>query len=318
MNIAEWLQATTLELETAGIGTARLDALVLLEDQLHSNRAQLLAHQDQELTAHDKNVLSVKIKQRAKHVPLAYVRRKTEFYGRDFIITPAVLEPRPESEAMIDLLIKLVANDQKTPSLPKKVTQSARPKNSLTELSETANSSPTAPTTVPVLHSPLRIADVGTGSGAIGITAKLELPNVSIDLLEIDTEALQVARANVVAQTIDIPLISSDLLSNSPKDYDILLCNLPYVPDNFPINTAATHEPKLAIFGGPDGLDVYRQLFKQLQDIQYLQHRPLYILTESFPTQHALLSKIASEASYQPQYAIDFIQVYTNVALIDY
>jgi methylase of polypeptide subunit release factors len=96
---------------------------------------------------------------------------------------------------------------------------------------------------------------------------------------------------------------------NAPNEYDILLCNLPYIPDNFKINDAATYEPKIAIFGGKDGLDIYRKLFDQLLKIH---HRPLYILTESFPESHNRLSIIAKKSGYTLFKNDDFVQIFID------
>jgi len=249
-----------------GIGTARLDALVLLEDVTGLDRAQILAEPEREISGADAAKLKKLLEKRAAHVPLAYVRGKTEFYGREFVITPAVLEPRPESETMIDLLKKL-------PNMP----------------------------------STSRIADVGSGSGALGITAKLELPEASVELLEVDPDAIQVAQMNVDKFTANITLRVADLLTGLTREYGVLLCNLPYVPDDYTINRAAMHEPRLAIFGGPDGLNVYRRLFKQTQA---LSKQPLYILTEALPPQHARLSAIAEQSGYELSATEDFIQVF--------
>lgn len=269
MNVDTWLKDAKKLLETAGVGTARLDALVLLEDVMGKDRAWLLAHPEHKITAGKVRKLTNLLNRRAEHEPLAYVRKKTEFYGREFIITPAVLEPRPESETMIDLLKKL-SNSSDLPVKP-------------------------------------LVADVGAGSGALGITAGLELPNARVDLLEIDKQALKVAKMNVDKFTLNISLIKSDLLAQSGQDYDILLCNLPYVPDDFQINPAAMREPRLAIFGGPDGLDIYRRLFKQIRN---LRQQPLYILTEALPPQQAELAAIAKSAGYDLQQADDFIQLF--------
>lgn len=265
--VGHFLLTASQRLSAAGISTARLDTLVLMEDQLHKDRAYILAHPEALLPTIDKDVLSTRLEQRAQHVPLAYIRGKSEFYGREFVISPAVLQPRPESETMVELLLSLDL--------------------------------PTHP----------RIADVGTGSGALGITAQLELPNATVELLEIDQGAIEIATLNVVNHTIPISVITSDLLDQSTKNFDVLLCNLPYVPDDFHINTAALHEPKLAIFGGPDGLNLYRTLFT---DIQNLQHKPLYILTESLPPQHDALRAIAETHGYRQQISEDFIQVFTQ------
>ncbi len=135
-------------LEAAGIETGRLDVLVLLEDVTKVDRARLLAEPETELLPKQTVELATLLTRRAGHEPLAYVRGKTEFYGREFIVTPAVLEPRPESEMIIDVLKKLAAKG---------------------EIS--------------------KIADVGAGSGALGITAMSELPEVKVDLLEIDPAA---------------------------------------------------------------------------------------------------------------------------------
>src|SRR3954469_15390619 len=107
MKIDQWLASATKKLEQAGIGTARLDALILLEDIIDKDRAWLLAHPEHEIPAAKIAKLEKLLNRRAGHEPLAYVRGRTEFYGREFFITPAVLEPRPESETMIDCLKEL-------------------------------------------------------------------------------------------------------------------------------------------------------------------------------------------------------------------
>lgn len=266
MKVKDWLDQAQTKLNNAQIGTARLDALVLLEDVTGIDRAKLLAESETEISASQIKKLKNVLKQRSRHMPLAYVRGKTEFYGREFLITPDVLEPRPESETMIDEFLKL-------PDLP------TQPK----------------------------IADVGTGSGALGITAKLEMPKAQLELIDIDAKALKVAKTNVDKFTPSVKLSQSDLLSTTSGHYDVLLCNLPYVPDDFTINIAASHEPRLAIYGGSDGLDVYRRLFKQLLN-RSLQ--PLYILCEALPTQHGTLSEIANKAGYKSLRKNDFIAVY--------
>ncbi len=266
MTAKEWLKQSTQKLVRAGIGTARLDTLVLLEDVTGRDRAWLLAHGEHELSPKEIDKLEKLLARRSKHEPLAYVRTKSEFYGRNFIITSAVLEPRPESETMIDQLKKL-----------------------------------------PNLSKNAKIADVGAGSGALGITAKLELPETRVELLEIDPKALKIAHKNVEKYTADIKIIKSNLLQAASQDNNVLLCNLPYVPDSHKVNEAALYEPKIAIFGGPDGLDIYRSLFKQIKE---LKKQPLFILTESLPPQHEVLERIASLAGYKLLETDDFIQVF--------
>ncbi len=264
MTIDQWLTKAVQQLAARTSGTARLDALVMLEDSLQTDRANLLAHTEQSLNDKQLKQLNGWLKRRLQHEPLAYIRGRTEFYGRDFVINQHVLEPRPESETMIDQLKKL------------KLDRSA-------------------------------VLDVGSGSGAIGITAALELPGSTVSLLDIDQATLEVARINLVKYNLDLTVIKNDLLANLTEKYDVLLCNLPYVPDNFQVNQAAMREPRLAIFGGPDGLDLYRRLFAQAAS---MSQSPSYILTESLPPQHAGLAAIAQQNDYRQLIEDDFIQVF--------
>lgn len=261
------------ELGSAGIGTARLDALVLLEHVLKTDRAKLLAEPNTEISTGQIAKLAKLLTKRAQHVPIAYLLGYTEFYGRRFIVGPEVLEPRPESETMIDLLKDLA---QSSPNeLKSKQT--------------------------------IKLADVGAGSGALGITAMLEVPNLKVELLEIDQKALKIAQMNVDKYTMGVKALRSDLLSGSRQQNDILLCNLPYVPDSYHINEAAAMEPRIAIFGGADGLDLYRKLFNQLSK---LQKGPLFLLTECLPSQQPALTAIAPTFGYNVVKNEDFILVF--------
>ncbi len=272
MNGSVWLKTAYQKLSEAGVGTARLDCLVILEDVTGKDRGWLLAHPEHELTKTQIKKLDDQIKRRAKHEPLAYIRGKTEFYGREFIVNKHVLEPRPESETMIDLL----KNELSIYFISK--------------------------------EAPWKVVDVGTGSGALGITARLEIMKARVVLIDIDKHCLAVAEENLVRHDTEAELLQSDLLKNYEHSADVLLCNLPYVPDDWHINEAAAHEPRLAIFGGKDGLDLYRELFVQ---IKQREQKPKFVLTESLPPQHQTLQKIAATSNYKLLKTDDFIQVFT-------
>lgn len=265
MQLSEFIDNATKRLQAAGIGTARLDVLVLLEDVLELGRAHLLAHPELSIPPPQIAKLNTFIVQREQHIPLAYIRGRVAFFGRDFIVNKHVLVPRPETEAMIEIL--------KSIALP------PRP----------------------------RIADIGTGSGCIGITAALELPGSEVYLYDIDRPAMDVARANVVALHARVHIARMDLLSATDKQFDIICANLPYVPDAYPINEAARHEPKLALFAGSDGLDLYRTFWSQ---IQALLQAPRFVLTESLPEQHEALAGLAKEAGYTPASTSGLIQLF--------
>lgn len=285
MRLDSFIKHATEKLRTADVGSTRLDVLVLLEDLLHKDRSWLLAHPETKLLAAQQKKLEKQISRRVSQEPLAYIRGFSEFYGRRFKVNKRVLEPRPESETMIELLKELVTSDQLlVNSKDKSKNYKLKTKNSI------------------------RIADVGTGSGALGITAALELHNHNIDLFDIDASALAVAKHNCALHELHLRTVKRDLLRNSHKSYDVILANLPYVPNRWKINKAAAMEPRLAIFGGPDGLDVYRRLFEQLSHFSW---RPKYVLTESLPPQQEKLELIARSYHFKQAKKQDFIQIFT-------
>jgi len=266
MKLGKILSNGERRLAKAGIGSARLDMLILLEDSIHKDRSWILAHPEHEVSDGVARRLERKVERRARHVPLAYIRGHTEFYGRHFKVNRHVLEPRPESEMMIELLKGL--------RLPKKP----------------------------------KVADVGTGNGAIGITAALEFPGSTVDLYEISSGALAVAKHNIHLHELRLHARKMNLLSRPLRPYDIVLANLPYVPDKWQINEAAMAEPKIAIFGGKDGLDIYRKLFTQLQRFTW---HPQYVLTESLPPQHENLAAVAAAHGFKLYKSQDFIQIFS-------
>lgn len=270
MNISKWLSRSVKILNDIGIATARLDCLVLLEDALGKDRSWLLAHPETECKSPTLTLLNEQIERRVGHEPLAYIRGKSEFYGREFLVTADTLEPRSETETMIDLLKSHI------PHLLK--------------------------------DGPLYIVDVGTGSGCLGVTAKLEFPASTVYATDISEPCLEVARKNAENLKADVKFYMGNLLEALPAkslpEPSIILTNLPYVPDAHTINQAAMFEPKVAIFGGPDGLDIYRQLFLQLTA------KPQLVFTESLPFQHTGLTQIAKAAGYKLKTSEDFIQVF--------
>lgn len=257
MTISQWLQFVTKQLNDSGISSARLDSLLLLEDTLKIDRATLLAHDETKITTSNLLELNTKITQRISRIPLAYIRNTQEFYGRHFYVDSHVLIPRPESESIINLLLELKTSTQK--------------------------------------HNV--ILDIGTGSGILAITTKLELPTTTVIATDINPEALKVASDNAHRYTADITLIEADLLNiRSSFRFDIILANLPYVPDGLITSNEITYEPQSALFSGIDGLSHYQSLWKQVNS---QKNKPLAILTESLEQQHSDLIKFASDAGYR-------------------
>lgn len=157
----------------------------------------------------------------------------------------------------------------------------------------------------------MRIADIGAGSGCIGITIKLELPEVKVDMYDIDPATFTVSKANAKTFNADVAFYLSDLLSNLATDYNVIIANLPYVPDGKPENVDVYFEPSHALFAGNDGLDLYRSFWKQLSS---LEHQPTYIFTESRPNdQHDILTQLAREAGFKLAFTDNFVQKFELV-----
>lgn len=272
MTISEELKWSTKLLKNSGITSSRLDSLILLEHATTIDRAKLLAIDDQQLNKKQKKLFNDLVLQRSKRIPITQLINKCEFYGREFYINEFVMSPRPETEKMIDVFLDLLM----TNSQLKKLTH-------------------------------IRLADVGSGSGAIGITVKKEVPKISVDLIDIDKRALKVAKINVVLNTIAINVIENNLLSNMDGKYDVILSNLPYVPDTMTINEEARHEPKKALFSGKDGLDAYREFFNIISE---MKNKPLLIITEAFSMMHEQLKALALDSGYKNLISDEFIQAF--------
>lgn len=269
MTVFEWLKASMIKLRDAGVDSPRRDCMVLVEDLLGKDRSWVNAHGEYELTEEQVASLDRQIKKRLNRVPLAYIRGKAWFYKRFFEVNLDVLIPRPESESFIELLLEM----HKEKSLE--------------------NS---------------RIADIGTGSGALGITAALEIPGASVDLYDVSDAALDMARKNANNHEVPLGFYKSDLLDDLKDRYDILLANLPYVPDDLVTSPEIKAEPKLALFSGDDGLDHYQRFWQQTKD---LGHKPKYILAESLEDQHGELEKMAKKAGYNLQKTEVLVQQFT-------
>lgn len=227
--ISAWLHQATVTLVGAGISSAKLDAELILAHTLAKPRTYLHAHGDDQLSARHTEIADARLRLRVERTPLAYIIGHKEFYGHRFKVTPATLIPRPESEDMIDLLIEA---DRQT-SLP--------------------------------LHATRRLVDVGTGSGCLGISAKLALPDLTVTLIDVSRHALAVAEYNATALHADVTTLQGNLLSNYPLDAQYILANLPYVDHEWQRSPETNYEPALALFAEHDGLALINQLLADTQ-----------------------------------------------------
>lgn len=146
---------------------------------------------------------------------------------------------------------------------------------------------------------PKTVVDIGTGSGILAITAKLEMPEAQVFATDINEEALKVAQKNAMNHKTEINFVQGDLLEPI-KDLNlgdfVILANLPYVPNNLITSLEIETEPAIALFSGKDGLDHYCKFWQQISS---LKTKPKYILTESLESQHKDLERLAKQASYK-------------------
>lgn len=223
MIISEWLKIATKSLKTANIPSARLDAELILANTLRKNRTYLHAHLDEEIDPRRFDIANARLDLRLDRVPIAYILGYKEFYGRKFTVSPSVLIPRPESEDLISLFLELTASE-----IAEKV-----------------------------------LIDVGTGSGCLGITAKLERSNLSVILSDISKPALNIAEKNANALNADVHIQQQSLLNGQLKPVDYIFANLPYVDKNWDVSPELQYEPEIALFAEDEGLKLILQLISQ-------------------------------------------------------
>ena len=228
LTVNDWLADATRQLVFNNVPSARLDAELLLAHTLRQPRTWLHGHGDDTLEARMIEIANARLDLRIDRVPVAYIVGHKEFYGRRFKVTTATLIPRPESEALIEVL------------------NGTLPKNE-SFLSE----------------RPLRLVDVGTGSGILGITAKLEHPELDVTLADISRHALKVATTNATTLHAEVTALQSNLLADYPFVADIIIANLPYVNPEWERSPETDHEPPLALFAEKNGLSLIFELLIQ-------------------------------------------------------
>lgn len=279
MTIHDWISTATTRLTTAGTSSPRLDAEVLLAHALGQSRTWLIAHQNDNID--DTKVLenaSKLLAKRLERVPVAYLTNHKEFYNRSFFVDKRVLIPRPESETIIELLRPIVHD--------------------------------VAATTTNV-----RLLDVGTGSGILGITAKLEFPTLSVTLSDISEDALAIARKNAKSLGAKpIRFVQSNLLEHwlshgSPKKFDMILANLPYVDSSWERSPETDHEPSLALFACDNGLELIKKCMQQSRQLLPVGG---WLILEADPVQHDTISAYAATFDLQLTHSQDYCVVLTR------
>jgi release factor glutamine methyltransferase len=213
-----------------GMSLDRVDATVIISHVLGVNRAWIAANPMRILTESEDAKIDMLAAQRAMGRPVAYLLEKREFYGRDFVVGPEVLIPRPETETLVEAALERIA-----PCLEPAASRLP----------------PLAP----------RILDLGTGSGAIALAVKHACPSAEVLATDVDAAALRVAQANAGRLGLEITLRRSAWWSAlGGERFDLILSNPPYIAGQDPHLAALRHEPALALTPGGDGLDALRAI----------------------------------------------------------
>ncbi len=208
---------------------ARLDTEVLLAHTLGATRTWVIAHPEHIVPPDSARQFDAALQRLAAGEPLPYLLGHWEFYGRDFIVTPAVLIPRPETELLIDTALAAAKDRPAT----------------------------------------LRLIDIGSGSGCIALTLAHALPQAAVFATDTSIEALAVAAKNARQHALyqRVQLHHGDLFAGLDGPFDLICANPPYIAsDELQQLAVSKYEPRVALDGGPDGLDVIRRLLRKVRN----------------------------------------------------
>ncbi len=277
ITITKALVQAASKLQKSKIKTAALDAEILLTHVLKKDRIFLYTQGEYILKTSEKNQFLKLIDRRAKYEPVAYLISHRDFYDLTFKVASGVLIPRPETELLVDTALDFIR-------------QKYQPTEKIT------------------------VADIGTGSGAIIIALAKNLEKTKHQFLAIDTsaKAIKIATENAKLNKVKIKFIKGDLLKPiKSKKISVLLANLPYLKTDLKLKVAdeksIKYEPSTALYGGQDGLEVFRKFFKQIEDFKLA---PDFIAIEIDSSQGASVSRLAKKSL--PQYSIEVKKDFTG------
>jgi release factor glutamine methyltransferase len=221
MTFREATDRAAARLKTVGVLEARLEAEKLLGKVMAWSRLDIISNENQKMEAGRKAKFDALVSRREKREPLQYITGTVEFHGLKLEIDKRALIPRPETEQLVDIV-----------------------------LAERNN-------------QPLRMLDACTGSGAVALAVKKAWGALEVTASDLSLGALQVARANARRLKLDVHFVRADLFDPFVRPFHFITVNPPYIADN---EYAALQpevrdwEPRLALAGGRDGLDVLRRI----------------------------------------------------------
>lgn len=203
-------------------GISYHETLLLLSNILKQEYSKLFFAKSHQLSDKDYEKLKLNLSRRSKCEPIAKIVGEKEFYGFKFYTTQDTLDPRPETEILIELFKEYYQNTSQA----------------------------------------LKILDLGAGTGCIGITLLKLYSNASCCFVDISPKALDVARKNARLHEVDqkSQFIISDWFQSVHGDFDAIVSNPPYVETEYPLDKATSYDPAIALFAGTDGMDAYKDI----------------------------------------------------------
>ena len=227
MQLRDALRSAITMLEENRVGSPRMNAEVLLMFVLGCDRADLYAHPERELSPDEQNRYDEALEQRARGVPAQYITGHQEFWGLDFIVGPAVLIPRPETEHLVEAVLELCKT---------------------------------------IEHLRIVDVGTGSGCVALALASELPRAEIHATEISADALEIARANAARLLLTDRVTFHSTDLLEGVPGPFDIVASNPPYVGESEYDKVqleVRKFEPRCAVFAGADGMDVIRRLAPQ-------------------------------------------------------
>jgi release factor glutamine methyltransferase len=260
-----------------GIASPRLDAEILIADALKVSRTTLLTYPDRKLSRAEEQMLCSRIERRVLREPVSHITGIQEFWSLEFEVNEKVLTPRPETEVLIEQCLKVLSPD----------------------------------------ISPVRIMDLGTGSGVLSIVLAKELPQSRIKAIE--KSGLEIAQKNASHHGVmnQISFVSGDLMEMDWQGpYDLIVSNPPYIESESLLKCmpeVRQYEPTQALDGGKDGLDYYRYIVPTA--IEKLEKNGWLVLEIGHTQASAVVALIEDGSNYQDIQVVQDYSGYDRVVL---
>ncbi len=261
MTVRGALQSGAASLRARSIDTPFLDATLLLAEALATTKERLFAAYSDEISPERAELFQRLLGERLSGRPVSYIRRRKEFFGREFYVDERVLVPRPDSEPLVEAALRIIDGCERVAPIR-------------------------------------RVHDVGTGSGCLALTLALERPYLAVSASDLSPGAEEVFRINAARLACDLPFTRASLLSGLPGPFDMIVSNPPYLTDAEvqAMIESGWPEPPEALRGGREGLDCIEQLVAQSVDCLV---RDSYLLIECAPQQVERAAGMLTAAGYE-------------------